>query len=84
MGRKQFRGFVDIITGVDDATTYALVFKVVYIKGFWKVSCGYFQIDGLSGDEKANLVDSCLEKLHDVGVKVASPRVMGLLLISQC
>ena len=45
---------------------------MVCINGSWKVPCGYFLVDGLSSAEKANLVTSCLEKLYDVGVKVAS------------
>ena len=73
---KQFRGFVDIGTGVDDdslpAAKDALVFMVVCINGSWKVPVGYFLIDGLSGVEKANLVSNCLERLFHVGVKVIS------------
>ena len=73
---EKFRGYVDIGTGVvDDSLPEAkdaLVFMVVCVKGSWKVPCGYFLIDGLSSAEKANLVTGCLEKLHDVGVKVIS------------
>ena len=36
----------------------------------WKVPVGYFFIDGLSGEEHANLVKLCIKKLHDVGVDV--------------
>ena len=73
---EKFRGYVDIGTGVvDDSLSEAkdaLVFMVVCINGSWKVPYGYFLIDGLSSAEKANLITSCLEKLYDVGVKVAS------------
>ena len=72
----KFRGCVDIGTGVVDDSLPdakdALVFMVVCINGSWKMPCGYFLIEGLSSAEKANLVTSCLEKLYDIGVKVAS------------
>ena len=45
---------------------------VVRINGSWKVPCGYFFIDGLSGAERANLVKVCIQYLSDVGVKVIS------------
>ncbi len=41
----------------------ALVSMVVCINGSWKVPCGYFLIDGLSGSERANLVKVCLQRL---------------------
>jgi hypothetical protein len=44
----------------------------VCVNGSWKVPCGYFLIDGLSGSERANLVKTCIKKLHDVGVDVVS------------
>ena len=74
---KRFRGFVDLGTGLSDddsmpAATEALVIMAVSINSNWKVPCGYFLIDGLSGKEKANLIAICLQKLHDVGVKVVS------------
>ena len=42
------------------------------MNGSWKVPCGYFFIDGLSGAERANLVKLCIERLSDVDVKVVS------------
>ena len=71
---KRFVGYVDIGTGVDNDTapvaTEALVFLVVSLKGHWKVPVGYFFIEGLFGDERANLIKQCLLKLHDVGVRI--------------
>lgn len=32
----------------------------------------YFFVDGLSGIERVNLVKVCIQRLHDVGVKVIS------------
>jgi len=45
---------------------------VVALNGCWKVPIGYFMIDGLTGVERANLVNQCLLKLDEVGVVVAS------------
>ena len=72
-----FSGFVDLGTGVKDddslpAASNALVFMVVAVNSNWKVPCGYFFVDGMTGKEKASLVTTCLEKLHDVGVEVVS------------
>ena len=45
---------------------------VVSLNGSWKVPCAYFLIDGLSGKERANLVEICIKRLHDSGVRVVS------------
>lgn len=72
----KFVGYVDVGTNIDDdsvpVATEALVFMVVALNGCWKVPVGYFLIDGLNGDERANLVNQCLLKLYDIGVVVAS------------
>ena len=51
----------------------------VSINSNWKVPCGYFLIDSVTGKEKANLVTTSLQKLHDVGVKVVSQTCDGPL-----
>ena len=48
------------------------MFMVVAVDESWKVPCGYFFIDGLSGAERANLVNVCLQRLSDAGIKVLS------------
>ena len=72
----KYRGFVDCGTKVDDDSlpeaTDALVFVAVSVNSNWKVPCGYFLVNGLTGEEKANLTKDCLTKLHEVGVKVVS------------
>lgn len=74
--RERFCGFRDIGTGVDDDSaplaTEALVFMAVSLKDHWKVPLGYFLIDGMTSTERANLVKTCLLKLHDVGVRAVS------------
>jgi hypothetical protein len=43
----------------------------VVVNSSWKIPCGYFLVNGLTG-EKANLTKECITKLHEVGVKVVS------------
>ena len=72
----KYRGFVDCGTKVDDDSlpeaTEALVYLAVSVNSNWKVPCGYFLVNGLTAEEKANLTKDCLTKLHKVGVKVVS------------
>ena len=51
--------------------TDTLVFMAVMVNSSWKIPCGYFLVNGLTG-EKANLTKECITKLHEVGVKVVS------------
>ncbi|CAB4027540.1 THAP domain-containing 9 [Paramuricea clavata] len=71
---KQFRSYVDLGTGINDDSLPeamdALVFMAVSVNSGWKVPCGYFLVNGLTGEEKANLTKECITKLHEVGVKV--------------
>ena len=75
---QQYRGFVNVGTDTDvfdDTTPVAkdvLVLMAVALNDNWKVPCGYFLIEGLTGLERANLVTVCLKRLHDTGVKVVS------------
>ena len=73
---KRYHGYVDLGTGIDDDSlpeaTDALVFMAVCVNAGWKVPCGYFLVNGLTGREKANLTKECITKLHEVGVKVVS------------
>ena len=73
---KRFTGFINYGTGLADDSmppaTEALVLMAVSLDSSWKVPCGYFLTDGLTSKEKANLVKTCLEKLHESGVKVVS------------
>ena len=73
---KKMVGFVDIGNGVfDDSAppaTEALVLMAVALNSSWKVALGYFLIAGLTGTERANIVTTCILRLHDVGVRVVS------------
>lgn len=68
-------GCVDLGNGtVEDSpmATEALVMMVVCVNGSWKVPIGYFLIEGLSGQERANIVQESIRMLTDVGIKVVS------------
>ena len=76
--QHRYSGFVDLGNELDDddddspQAKDVLVFMVVNVDGNWKVPCAYFFIDGLSGEERANLVRLCIGRLYDVGVNVVS------------
>lgn len=70
---QRYSGYVDIGTNVpcsdmSSVAREAFVIMAVAINSNWKVPLGYFLIDGLSGEERANIVRSCFEHLHDCGV----------------
>lgn len=73
---KKFLGYVDVGSSIEDdstpVATEALMLMLVCFNGNWKVPCGYFLIDVMTGDERANIINQCLLKLYDVGIYVAS------------
>ncbi|KAJ3631659.1 hypothetical protein MTP99_012775 [Tenebrio molitor] len=76
---KRFCGYVDMGMSSEDANfdnselaKNALVFMATAINEHWKVPVGYFLINGLNADERANLVNKCLHLLNEVGVKCHS------------
>lgn len=63
----------------------ALVFTAVAINDHWKVPLGYFLIQSLSGKERGNLLEKCLELIHDSGIIVRSITFDGASVnISKC
>ena len=52
--------------------TVALVYMAVAANSNWKVPCGYFLVNGATGEQKANLTKECIIKLHEEKVKVVS------------
>ena len=44
----------------------------VSVNSNWKVPCGYFLVNGPTGEKKANLTKDWLTKLHKVGMNVVS------------
>ena len=69
----KFRGYVDVDNGAEENDSSPVAKDaLVAVNGSWKVPCGYFLVDGLSGKERANLVQDCIKKLSDVGIEVVS------------
>ncbi len=75
---KKFCGYVNLgadYDGVqlnDNVATDPLVFMVTAVNAQWNVPVGYFLVHGLTGTERANLVNLSLQKLHDIGAEVIS------------
>lgn len=68
-------GYVNYGTGTDGCdglpkATQALVFMLVAINSNWKVPVGYFLINGIGSTEKSNLVNTCIELVHEIGVQI--------------
>lgn len=72
----RYYGYADIGNGeFDDSTPVAkdvLVLMAVSVNEAWKIPLGYFLLDGMNGQERANLIEQCLHKLHDVNVRAVS------------
>lgn len=55
-----------------EVANQCLVFLVNCINGRWKLPVAYFLITSLSGEQKAALLQICIQKCKDVGVKIVS------------
>lgn len=67
-------GYVDMGTGSTENTiaSNALVFLLNCVNGSWKIPVGYFLISGIKAESKKGLVQECLKKCFEVGIKVIS------------
>ena len=54
------------------AATEALAFMVVALNAPWKLPIGYFIIRSLTSDEKSNIIELALKKLHSISVRTVS------------
>lgn len=73
-GQRQ-QGFINYGAGKLDhdglpRAKEALVFMLVALNSHWKVPAAYFLVNGLSSQEKANLVNTVLSFIHDTNVSV--------------
>jgi len=50
----------------------ALMFLVVGINGYWKLPIGYFFINGLSGTERSNLLETAIALITETGANLHS------------
>lgn len=70
---KECFGFVNYGNNVDShqLAKEAIVFMVTCINGSWKIPLGYFLIDGISAEQKAGLVKTCIETVDsECGVEI--------------
>ena len=69
-------GYVDVGSGnIDDSTPVArdaLLLMVEAVNESWKLAIGYVLVDGMSGQERANLITESLHRFHAVGVSTVS------------
>ncbi|GBO13569.1 hypothetical protein AVEN_170143-1 [Araneus ventricosus] len=69
---NKFIGYVG--TGLDDdqspVATEAYTFLLNCVNGKYKVPIGYFQINGLTAQERANIIQECLKNVHETGIEV--------------
>ncbi|KAF0693340.1 THAP-type domain-containing protein, partial [Aphis craccivora] len=70
-------GYVNMGTKNDESDTLPmasdiLVFMLVALNSNWKIPVAYFLINGISAEEKSNLVNKCLSNVYDTGAVVKS------------
>lgn len=46
----------------------AFVIMVVGLNTHWKVPIAYYLVNGISAEEKSNIIKSCLHQLHETGI----------------
>ena len=73
---KRYHWYINMRTELDNdalpVAKVALTFMVVNLCGTRKLPVGYFFINGLCAEERTNLVNCCIEKLHEIGVTIVS------------
>ncbi len=74
---RNIMGFVDLGLGVsagdeDEEATEAYVFMLNCMEESWKLPFGYFLIKSLNAEQRANLVNTAISKLHECGVYVVA------------
>jgi DNA transposase THAP9 len=56
----------------DDLASKALVFMLTAVNDSWKIPIGYFYVNGLSAELRAELITKCFEFLKDLDLEVIS------------
>ncbi|KAM7282446.1 uncharacterized protein ISCGN_002596 [Ixodes scapularis] len=73
---QKFHGYEDMGAGISDdslpVAKEAFVVMIVGVNGQWKLPLGYFLVDGIGGEQRANLVKQALTLAHENGAKVVS------------
>lgn len=77
----KYRGYVDMGPNIDNGygtvAKEALVFLINCINGSWKIPIGYFLINGLNAEQKANLIKQALTFLHEHGMNIIAATFDG-------
>ncbi|KAJ8706872.1 hypothetical protein PYW07_012950 [Mythimna separata] len=71
---KKTEGVVDFGGTTDSKViaTEAYVFLLVALNENWKLPVGYFFVKGISGETRAHLITSCLQKCFESGVDIVA------------
>lgn len=72
---KHLQGYINYGHKINDSdampkATEVLVFLIVALNSHWKIPVAYFLINGLTAEEKANLLETCLINIHEIGAIV--------------
>lgn len=78
----KLRGYVDVGSGIETCDDIplakdALVFMAVALDDRWKISLGYFLVNGIDASANVGLIRDCLQRLDDINVEVASLTLDG-------
>lgn len=73
---KNYVGFVNCGNQMENdvlpIAKEVLVFMLTCLNGSWKLPVGYFLVAGLTADQKASLLKTCIDLVSDCGVDVVS------------
>lgn len=73
---QKLHGYVDFGTGLNgdhlEEAKEVLVFLITAINNSFKVPVAFFLVDGVSGIQRSELVKQCIERVHEVGIKVVA------------
>lgn len=72
---KKFTGFVNCGQKANEGDNLpvakeALVFMLTCINGSWKFPIGYFLVDGVTAEQKAELVKLCIDLVSECGIDI--------------
>lgn len=74
---KKYSGFVNCGQKTDESDNLpvakeTLVFMLTCLNGSWKFPIGYFLVDGVTAEQKAELVKLCIDLVSECGIDIVS------------
>lgn len=73
---QKFHGYIDMGTGLNGdhlaEAKEVLVFLITAINNNFKVPVAFFLVDGVTGAQRGELVKQCIERIHDIGIKIVA------------